>query len=68
MSVKHQAIPKLRAVGPNKAVTRTAVATRHPLLDLYDIMTWWERVSFAMVIASTIVCLILLVLMLNGQV
>ncbi|MBZ0315316.1 MAG: hypothetical protein K8L91_02775 [Anaerolineae bacterium] len=61
MSVKHQALPKIHPTA------QTAVATRHPLLDLYDIMTWWERISFGLVILSTIACFILLVLLLDGQ-
>ncbi|GIK67332.1 MAG: hypothetical protein BroJett018_51260 [Chloroflexota bacterium] len=61
MSVKHQALPKIHTPA------KTAVATRHPLIDLYDIMTWWERISFGIVIASTVICLVLLVLLLNGQ-
>lgn len=59
MSVKHQALPKVH--------TQTAIATRHPLIDLYDIMTWWERISTGIVIVATIACFILMVLLLDGQ-
>lgn len=61
MSVKHQALPKVHTP------TESAIATRHPLIDLYDIMTWWERISTGIVIVSTIACFILMVLLLDGQ-
>ncbi len=59
MSVKHQALPKISTV--NQASHR-----QHVVLEIFAIMTWWERLSFTIVIASTLVCLVLMVLMLNG--
>lgn len=59
MSVKHQAFPKVRSVNTLQS---------HPLVELYGMMTWWERISSAIVIVATVASFIVLVLLLGGQV
>ncbi len=60
MSVKHQALPKVSAMNP-------PARPNHALVELFAIMTWWERISFGFVIGSTVACFIMLVLLLEGQ-